>query len=150
VPAKVAEEDSNERLALAHFRLGSALIKEGRAHRADGVGELRRAIELDPGRLESHLYLAEMLYREGQWLEAATEYRKATTISPASAAAHNGLGLALDKLGLKEQAGAEFVKATDLEPTNASYRANLVAMKSRFSNERIAVEPGTLAKLTPP
>jgi Tfp pilus assembly protein PilF len=149
VPAKVAEEDSDQRLAMAHFRLGSALIKEGR-HRADGVGELRRAIELDPGRLESHLYLAEMLYRDGQWLEAAAEYRKATTIAPTSAAAHNGLGLALDKLGLKEQAGAEFVKATDFEPTNASYRANLVAIKSRFSNERIATEPRTLARLTPP
>ena len=63
---------------------------------------------------------------------------------------HNGLGLALDKLGLKEQAGAEFVKATDLEPTNASYRANIVAMKSGFSSERIATETGTLARLTPP
>jgi len=151
VPPKLTEVDGTKRLATAHFRLGTALIKAGRANRANGTAELRRAIELDPDHFESHLYLGEILYEEANWVEAAAEYRKATLIESRSAAAHNGLGLALDKQGLREEAGLEFARAIDLEPKNARYRASLtVTVGHEISNEKVVVERGTIARLGPP
>jgi len=118
--------DSTEWLVVAHQRLGEALIREGRAHDAEGIAELRKAIELDSKRLESYFALGKALYVKGNFVEAAAVYEEAIKVNPQSAAAHNILGLTLDKQGLVEQAVLECRSALNLEPDNAGYHANLV------------------------
>src|SRR5436190_4464292 len=56
--------DSKKWVVLAHQRLGEVLLSQGRAHRAEGIAELRKTIELDPKRLEPYLSLGKALYDE--------------------------------------------------------------------------------------
>jgi len=89
---------------MTHDRLAAALRKQGRSHWAESIGEFRKALELDPNHLESHMYLGEVFYDEGNFVKAGAEYKQAIKIDPQSAAAHNQLSLTLDKQGLREQA----------------------------------------------
>jgi tetratricopeptide (TPR) repeat protein len=141
--------DSSESLVLAHQRLGDALVSEGRAHWVEGIAELRKAIELDPKHLESHLSLGKVLYDEGSYVEAASVFKDAVNINPQSAAAHYGLALDLDKQGLLEQAILEYAAAVKLEPHNALYQANLAhELELQQSNKEAAPERRTVAKLS--
>ena len=96
--------DEREWLVMTHDRLAAALLKQGRSHWAESIGEFRKALELDPNHLESHMYLGEVFYDEGNFVKAGAEYKQAIKIDPQSAAAHNQLSLTLDKQGLREQA----------------------------------------------
>jgi tetratricopeptide (TPR) repeat protein len=145
--AESKELDGPEWLVLAHHRLGEALVREGRAHRAEGIGELREALEIhkataiDPDDLDSYLYLGEVLYEEGNFVDAAAEYKEVIKIYPQSAAGYNGLCLTLDKQGLVEEATLECKSATKLEPSVASYHANLAHELDRQDlNEEAAAE----------
>jgi tetratricopeptide (TPR) repeat protein len=146
--AKSKEVDGRELLVMAHHRLGEALVRQGRAHWAEGIVEFRKAIELDRNHLESYFSLGRVLYDEGKFVESASEYEEAIKINPQSAVAHNSLGLTLDKRGLVEQASVEFVSAVNLEPTNARYRANLAhELELQHSNKKAVTEHETVAKL---
>jgi tetratricopeptide (TPR) repeat protein len=145
--AKSDRFDSSESLVLAHQRLGEALLSERPAHRAEGINELRKAIELDPKHLEAYLSLGKALYDEGSYVEAASMFKDAIKINPQSAAAHNGLALNLDKQGLVKQAVLEYTAAVKLEPNNARYHANLVhELDLQQSNREAAAEHQSVAK----
>ncbi len=148
VLAKSKELDSTEWVVLAHLRLGEALVSEGRAHRAEGIVELRKVMELDLKDLECHFCLGKALFDEGNFVEAASEYESAIKLDPRSAAAHNSLAVALDKQGLVEQAVLEYRGAANLEPNNAGYHANLAhELDLQHLNKEAAVERETVAKL---
>jgi tetratricopeptide (TPR) repeat protein len=145
------ELDENETVRLAQLHLGEELVSQGRAHRAEGIAELRKLMELDLKNLECRFCLAKALLDEGNFVEAATEYRSAIRFEPQSAAAHNGLGLALDKQGLVDYAMTEYRQAVNLDPGNAIYHANLArALNLQHLNHEAAAERGLVAKLNVP
>jgi len=144
---KAAEVNGSEWLAVAHRRLGAALVSEGPAHWAEGIAELRKAMELNPSHVESYLFLGKVLYNHGHLVEASSVYKEATKIEPKSAAAHNGLGLILEKEGLSDEASSEFTTAVNLEPNNARYRANLAhELEFLHPHGNAAAERRTMAK----
>jgi len=142
------ELDDAETLRLAQLRLGEALVSRGREHRAEGIAELRRLMELDVKNLECRFCLARALFAEGKFVEAAAEYQAAINLDPQSAAAHIGLALALDKQGLIDQAVLEYRHAANLAPGNAVYHANLAReLNLQHLNQEAAAEREIVAKL---
>jgi tetratricopeptide (TPR) repeat protein len=142
------ELDDSEILHRAQLRLGEALVSQGREHRAEGIAELRRLMELDIKNLECRFCLAKALFEEGDFAEAAAEYQSAIGLNPESAAAHNGLALTLDKQGLIDQAVLEFRYAANLEPGNTMYHANLAReLKSQHLSQEAEAEREIVAKL---
>jgi len=146
--AKSKEADGRELSVTVHHRLGETLVRQGRAHWAEGIIEFRKALEVDPNHLESYFSLGRVLYDQGKFIESASEYEKAIKINPESAVAHNGLGLSFERQGLMEQASSEFVSAVNLEPTNARYRSNLTReLELQHSNRKAVTEHQTVATL---
>jgi tetratricopeptide (TPR) repeat protein len=143
------ELDKNEWVALAHQRLGSALVRDGHAHQQEGIAELRKAIELNPEQMDAHLGLGQALYERGSLVEAASEYGEAIKINPKSAEAHNNLGLTLHKQGLREQATSEFKLAVQIEPDNPAYHLNLAhQLEQQNLDDQAAAERRIVGKLT--
>ncbi len=140
--------DSSEWLLLAHHRLGRALVRNGGTHRADGIVELRKAVDLDHQHLESHFCLGKALYDQGSFVDAGAEYKEAIEIAPKSAAAFNNLARALNRQGLVEQAALKSKIAVQLEPDNAAYHMNLAReLDLQHLNQEAAAERQTVAKL---
>jgi tetratricopeptide (TPR) repeat protein len=52
------------------------LLAQGRGHPDQAVESWKRALAIDPGHASAHLYLADVLDREGQPLESAAHYTK--------------------------------------------------------------------------
>jgi tetratricopeptide (TPR) repeat protein len=82
--------------------------------------EYRRAIVLNPQRLDPHNALAALAAREGRWEEAVEHYRDLLEAAPDFVEVRRNLGQAYLALGRKEQARREWETAIHLAPGAAA------------------------------
>jgi Tfp pilus assembly protein PilF len=80
-------------------------------------GELRRALELEPGKPTPHLWYAILLEATGRSGEAVKEARRAVDLAPGDARVHAGLGYRLYWARRYDEAVTELTAALGLDPT---------------------------------
>lgn len=93
-------------LAVVHYLLADALLKQPNADVARSEKSLRRAIELDAGYAPARLALGKLYLREGRLPEAIAEFERAIKIDPNLAEAYYQLGRALNRLERAAEAQA--------------------------------------------
>jgi tetratricopeptide (TPR) repeat protein len=91
----------------------------------EAIACYKKAIALDPKKVEAHSNLGLALARKGQVDEAIACFRQAIDLDPRYASAHYNLGLALWEKGKLDEAIACYRKAIALEPKNAEAHCNL-------------------------
>ena len=105
---RAIELDPNN--ATAHLKLGIELLFiQGRSE--DGLGEIRRALALDPLSFITRQYLADALLQMGRYQEAVEQARKATAVDPAQVTAYMAAGRALYWQGRHAEAAAVLQEA---------------------------------------
>lgn len=90
-----------------HLGLGVLLVKRGGASREEGIGELRRAIELKPDLYEARVTLGRTLVAQGRAAEALDHLLNAAKLAPGNPEPHFQLSLAYRRLGRVSQAAEE-------------------------------------------
>jgi 4-amino-4-deoxy-L-arabinose transferase-like glycosyltransferase len=100
-----------------------ALRAHGRL--AEARAEYRRAIAINPDRIDSYNSLAAMAAQEGEWEEAAGLYREILARAPDFAAVREALGQAYLALGRKDDARREWQLAAGLAPGAGAVLADL-------------------------
>jgi TolB-like protein/Tfp pilus assembly protein PilF len=94
----------------AHLKLGIELLFiQGRSE--DGLGEIRRALELDPLSFITREYLAEALLVMGRYQESLEQAQKATVVDPTQVTAYMAAGRALSLQGGHAEAVAVLQEA---------------------------------------
>lgn len=105
----------------------------------EGVVQLTRALELDPGYLPAFVELAAMHLVKGDHKAAERIYRDAADYAPGDADAQSSHGRMLALVG--DFAGAEirYAKAVELMPTSAAYRLELARVLQRLKRHAEAL-----------
>jgi TolB-like protein/DNA-binding winged helix-turn-helix (wHTH) protein/Flp pilus assembly protein TadD len=112
----------DEQLAEAHLSLANIKL----LYDWDWAGadrENRRALELDPGSLDAHIYRGQLLMMLGRNDEAIREGHTAVQLDPFSSASQAALGLFLRFAGRYEEAVPYLQRGVELEPQ--SIQANM-------------------------
>jgi tetratricopeptide (TPR) repeat protein len=109
--------------ASAWLGLGRALAQQGDYPSAEKA--LRRAVRLDPGRVEVQFYLGVALSEQGRFAEATPFFRRATELRPDYAMAHYNLGQCLKAQGDRAGALASLRAAVRYKPHFARAHADL-------------------------
>ncbi|HEY2082325.1 MAG TPA: tetratricopeptide repeat protein, partial [Verrucomicrobiae bacterium] len=100
--------------AVAHLNLGVALEQDNR--QPEALAEYRKAVEIDPHRVQVHNNLANLLAAMGSRDEALKEYQEALRLNPNAALAHVNLGTLLVDMGRFDDAMREYSEAGRLAP----------------------------------
>jgi tetratricopeptide (TPR) repeat protein len=117
-----------------HFRFGAFLMAESDASDR-GIGEIKKALELDPAHVPAMVGLAAIYMKRGE-PEAAREYAsKAVKASPGDFATHIVLGRALLETGDATGAARELELAVKLAPDNPEARFSLASAYSRLGRK---------------
>jgi predicted TPR repeat methyltransferase len=109
--------------AAARFVAGVQLLDAGDF--AGAERELRRALELRPGRAETHYKLANACKERGKLAEAERHYLAALALDPLYAEAHNNLGAALQLMQRADAALASYRCAIAAKPDLSQPYLNL-------------------------
>ena len=88
------------------FRAGTRFFAEGDYDKA--IQEYKKAIEIDPNHINSHLNLGEAYYQKGMYEEAKGEYKYVLSLNNMHIKAHYNLGRTLAQEGKKEEAGEHY------------------------------------------
>ena len=120
--AKPNELDLLEWIVRTRVRLGEALVSQGPSKLQEGIAELRRAVMIDPKRVEWLLALGKALHESGDYSEAAEVFSKAVEIDEENVEAHYDLALALAKQGLAETATEQCRIVFRLRPDDPKYQ----------------------------
>jgi tetratricopeptide (TPR) repeat protein len=115
---EVLQKDANH--IGGHILMADVLFAQDK--REEALAELKRAIELDPKRIESTLSLAKYYIRINDSAKAEEVFRQAISSNDSSALAHSEYGKFLVQTGRGEQAESEFRRAVEVEPTNRDAR----------------------------
>ncbi|PYQ17315.1 MAG: hypothetical protein DMF80_01235 [Acidobacteria bacterium] len=111
----------------------------------------RRAVELDPRRVQSHLDLSRLLVATGRLDQALDETSKALQIDPKSAEAWLVQGQVQERKGNVAKAQEAFKKALDIDPRYAPAANNLAWVYSEHGgNADEALRLAQLAKQVAP
>jgi predicted O-linked N-acetylglucosamine transferase (SPINDLY family) len=110
-------------LAEGHFRLGDALMGQGKSDEA--VAAYRQAISIKPDFAEPHSNLGNALTGQGKLDEAIAAYRQAISIKPTLAEPHCNLGGALAAQGKLDEAVAAYRRAIGIKSDFAGAHSNL-------------------------
>jgi len=82
------------------------------------IRELREAKRLDPKRIDVRMLLAQTLFLQQMYFEAAQEYREILALEPDSVMAHDGLGDTLQYISDLPGAEKEYRKSLELDPSD--------------------------------
>jgi tetratricopeptide (TPR) repeat protein len=115
--------------AVVQMNYGFALMHRGQAER--GRQHLRRAVELDPGRLDLIVQNGIAYARKGLNKQAMLEFNKALTIDPDRLEAHYNLAMVYAVVGWNEMAIRHYERTLDLEPRFAAAHNNLGILYAR-------------------
>ena len=123
----------------AHANLGAVLTL---TDVEEAIGELEKAVSLDPGLLKAQFNLAEAYGNSPSHgvAKQIEQLKKIISVAPDFARAHLSLGKALLHDGKIDEAVAELREATRLEPTSgeAHYQLGLALMRSGKQEEAAA------------
>jgi protein O-GlcNAc transferase len=121
-----------------HYNFGVALQKAGQFDLA--LASYRRALEIDPGDVDSLWQGAAALIALERHADAANVYRELLKIDPDCAGAHLDLGNLLKLLGQPADAMRCYRLALDLDPGFAEAHYNMGVVLQDFGNISAAVE----------
>jgi tetratricopeptide (TPR) repeat protein len=108
-------------LANAHRDLSSIFIGAPvDEERAQVVGAVQKALELDPNLSDAHVLLAQIKQREWHWADAEAEYKRALDLKPNDAMAHLGLADWLMCQGRIDEALERARRGRELDPLGTS------------------------------
>lgn len=113
------------------------LARNGRLRAAEE--EYRRALGINPERLEPRLGLGSVLGRLGRWEEAESELRAVLERDPQRFEAHIDLGNVLHARGARAEAEQHLLRATELAPDRPESwfaRASLAAERGELDQAR--------------
>jgi Tfp pilus assembly protein PilF len=110
----------NRKYARAKRQAPIALAAQNRL--SEAVAAWKKAIELDPGQVETHNNLGVALTDLGQPEKAIAAYREAVRLKPDHAAANLNLGCALQRMGQFSEALAVFKRFHELGPKDPQSR----------------------------
>ncbi len=113
----------NDNLPEAHSSLGSAYLATGKL--AEGIAELRRALELAPNSDEGYRRLASAYLDSGRRAEALEAFNKAINVNPYYWYNYNQLGAAYLRVGDNDKALEAFRRVTEIEPEISNGYLNL-------------------------
>lgn len=116
-----------------HILMATVLFAQDK--RDASLAELKRAIELDPKRVESVLSLARYYMNTKDVAKAEETFRQAINLNGNSALVHAEFGKFLVQTGRNDQAEAEFNRAVEVEPTN--HDARFVLASFYLVNKRL-------------
>jgi cytochrome c-type biogenesis protein CcmH/NrfG len=80
----------------------------------EGIDQLRRAVELEPGRAAGWYYLGEALNHMDDLNGALAAYERAVEIQPANPKALYGIGKILDRLNRPDEATAMYRRSREM------------------------------------
>jgi TolB-like protein/Flp pilus assembly protein TadD len=132
----------DEQLAEAHISLGNIKYH----YDWDWAGseqEFRRAVELDPGGLDTHLYYGYLLMHLGRNDEAIRESQIALRLDPVSSRTQSALGRILYRARRYKEALPHLERAFELDPRSveANYRlGDVYAQMGRYDEAIAAFE----------
>jgi TolB-like protein/DNA-binding winged helix-turn-helix (wHTH) protein/Flp pilus assembly protein TadD len=114
--------------APAYLRLGSDYVSLSQVYsgvppeemRLRAIGEVQKALELDPDLTPAHVLLGEVYQQEWRWSEAGAEFKRALELTPNDADASRRLGFWLIDQGRIEEGLAWSQRARVLDPANVS------------------------------
>src|SRR5262249_12084389 len=98
----------------------------------------RRALELEPRHVDSHLRIGRLLEEVGEEDAAERHYRVALAEDPLSAAACFHLGAALERLGRRKAAVEAYREALRLDPRHADACFHLARLSEQLGDTRSA------------
>lgn len=102
--------------ALYQRNLGAALADRNDLEGAEAA--YRQALRVDPGLLQVHLALADLLDRRGKLAEAIEHYRQAVALQPEDVKIRYQFAVALLKVGRNAEAAGELEAVLKLDPSN--------------------------------
>jgi len=115
---EVLQKDGNH--IEGHILMGSVLFAQD--HKPEAFAELKRAIEIDPKRVESYLSLARFHAQSNDPTTAESIYQRAISVNGSSALAHYEYGKFLVQIKRLDNAETEFQKAVQVDGANREAR----------------------------
>jgi len=109
--------------AASHYKIGNALVSQGRFDEA--IGHYEKALKIRPDVAETHYNLGNALADQGRFDEAIGHYQKALEIRPDFVEAHFNLGNVLADQGRFDEAIGHYQKALGIRPDFAEAYFNL-------------------------
>ena len=137
-------------LAQAYTGLGTVFAGvPSEATRPKVTSFARKALAFDPGLVEAHVVLANVLQQEWHWTEAEAEYRRALELGPNNADAHARFAVWLQCQGRSDEAVAWVQRARALDPVGVSgasvawilFQAHRYDDAIRESRSALALQP---------
>ena len=125
--AQVGEANREIDSATVRLQLGITLLRLKRTE--EGVGELRRSVELDPDVGRAHHKLGLGLARLGRSDEALASFRRAVALAPETADHQWRLGEELRRQGRRREALAAVRKSLQLQPDHPDALTSLAALQ---------------------
>jgi tetratricopeptide (TPR) repeat protein len=114
------------RLAVIHYLIADALLKQTESDRARIESHLRRAVEMDATFAPARLALAKVFIREERWAEAVSELEKIIKLDPNLAEAYYQLGRAYVRLK----------RSPEAQTTLATFKRLSETQKEQVQNEQ--------------
>jgi Flp pilus assembly protein TadD len=106
----------------AKFRYEWARLLSARGDTEGALGQLRKAVELQPSLVEAQTELSVLALRSQDWATAASALTAVLSWGGGDAAVHRDLATALDGLGRRDEAAKERAEARKLEAAGTSSR----------------------------
>jgi Flp pilus assembly protein TadD len=111
---------------------------------SEALDAYRRAIEIDPRHMESHVNLGRIFHESGELRAAEFHYRLALSLAPGDATAVFNLGVVLGDQGRNDEAIAAYEKAIALDTENADAHCNLAMLYEIGGERQKAIQHYTL------
>ncbi|SDE96359.1 tetratricopeptide repeat protein [Terriglobus roseus] len=116
----------------------------------------RQALAIDPGLVEAHVMLANVLQEEWHWAEAQAEYKRALALNPNNAEAYQWFALWLVCQGRADEAVTAIQHARALDPVGVSggsvawilFQARHYDEAIREESSALATQPNSVSDLT--
>ena len=113
----------NDKLPQVYVTLG--MIQTGTGRYEEAVGNLQKALALDPINADAYTELAKTYQQMGKLKDAESTYMNAIAVRPGYWGTHNELGGFYYRLGRYAEAEKEFRRVVELTPDNARGYKNL-------------------------
>ena len=125
--------------AEAHHYLGRALMLKGPSERAEALRSLRHAVDLDPNRVEFHVYLAWAANEADQIDTARDEVERALALDKLDAETYWQKGVLEYKQGAMKDAIVDEKRALELRPSRYEAHATLAECYEQLNDEVTAL-----------
>ena len=122
---------------------GVAALRAGRI--AEGLEELRKAVQADPDNAMPRLSLAAALAKTGDRNGAIRQFRELIRMRPKCARAHYWLGVLAAQKGDNDEAMTHFLEALNCDPQQLDTHLGLAGLALRTGNSTLAVTHFALA-----